>query len=580
MMYILGINSAYHEPSACLLKDGKVIAAAEEERFNGIRHGKEANPFNSWLLPFNSMNYCLAKEGITINQIEHIAYSFKPQIRLIKRIPNFPKWVIAGNADKIYKELALFFFNSKIPLFLSNYPPKRQEIRKAFITAGKPNYKFHKIEHHIAHAASSFFCSPFKEAAILSIDGIGEIATTLLAYGSGNEIKKIKEFHYPNSLGFFYEEITQFLGFQRNHDEYKVMGLAAYGKSRYYDALAEIVKLRPGGCYEIKIDFEKTSLFGCKELHKVLGPARLWGAPITQRHKDIAASAQRILEDTVLHVLDWLHEKTKCDNLCLSGGIALNCLMNQKIKEKSKFRNIFIQPAANDAGTAMGAALYVHNSILKNERQYIMEHAYLGPSFNHGEIRKKLDDTKIIYKEQKNMARTCAKLISQGKIVGWFQGAMEWGPRALGNRSIFADPRNPKMKDIINKTKGREEFRPLAPIILEEELGEYFEEKMPSPFMLFTYKVKKEKQKEIPAVVHVDGTARLQTINKKQNELTYRLVKEFENLAGIPVLINTSLNYAGKPIVCNIEQALGCFFNSGLDYLAIGNFLLSKREHK
>ncbi|MFH1587259.1 MAG: carbamoyltransferase C-terminal domain-containing protein [Candidatus Diapherotrites archaeon] len=579
-MYVLGLNSAYHEPSACLLKNGKLVAAAEEERFNGIRHGKEANPFSSWILPFNSINYCLAKEGITINQIDHIAYSFKPGIRLLRRLPLFPRWIVTLNSGKIEKELGLFFFNSRIPVFLRSYSPKRQEIRKRFLTIGEPNYKFHQIEHHLAHAAGAFLCSRFKEAAILSIDGIGETATTLLAHGRENEISKVEEFQYPDSLGFFYEEITQLLGFQRNHDEFKVMGLAAYGKPKYYNEIQGLVQLKPDGKYKVKIDFEKNSLFSCSELHKVLGPARLWGAPITQRHKDIAASAQKILEETVLHLLDHLYGETESENLCLAGGVALNCLMNQKIREKSKFKNIFIQPAANDAGSALGAALYVYNSLLCNKRNYVMEHAYLGPSFNSPQIEKKLDNSKIIYGKERNIAKKCAELISRGNIVGWFQGRMEWGPRALGNRSILADPRNRRMKDVINSIKGREGFRPLAPAVLEERAGEYFVGIGKSPFMLFTCDVRKEKRGEIPAVVHVDGTTRPQTVAKSQNKRFHELINEFDKLTGVPLLINTSLNYAGKPIACGIEQGLECFYNSGLDYLAIGDYLISKEGEK
>lgn len=575
-MYILGINSAFHEPSACLVKDGIVIAAAEEERFTGIKHGKDANPFSSWILPFQAISWCLAKEGITINQIDNIAYSFKPSIRLVKKFPTILKWLANGKIAKIEKEFALFYFNSRIPLFLKQYSPKKQEIRKRFITTNYRKLQFHKVEHHLAHAASAFLCSPFKEAAILSVDGIGEITATLLAYGKGNSIKKIREFGYPDSLGFFYEEITEFLGFQRNHDEYKIMGLSAYGKPKYYNQLRELILLKPDGRYEVKINFEKASLFGCRELKEILGPPRLWSTNITQRHKDIAASAQKILEDAILHILDWLYERTRSRNLCLAGGVALNCLMNQRIKEKSKFRNMFVQPASHDAGTALGAALYVYNCFLENERTYVMDHPYLGPEFTSDEIKSRLEESKVKYKISRNIAKECAKLISDGNIIGWFQGAVEWGPRALGNRSILADPRNCKMKDIINKIKNREDFRPLAPVILEEKLSQYFEEKTPSPFMLFTYHVKSSKKKKIPAVVHFDGTARTQTVNKEQNKLLYVLTEEFEKITGIPILINTSLNYARKPIVCTIEQSLDCFYNSGLDYLAMGNFLISK----
>ncbi len=574
-MYVLGINSVYHEPSACLLKDGILIAAAEEERFTTFRHGKEANPYNSWILPFNAINYCLEKEGISINEIEHIAYSFNPKKRLLKRIPLL---LLKRKFNKIKDELFLFYFNSNIKHFLLNYSPKWHKIRKRFTVSNIG--KIHFIDHHISHAASSFFISPFKKAAILSVDGIGEVTSTFLGCGKDYKIKKLKNINYPHSLGFFYEEITEFLGFQRNHDEYKVMALAAYGKPKYYNQLAKLIKLKENGKYDIKIDFEKNTLFGCRELKDVLGKPRLWESSITQRHKDIAASAQKILEDTVLHVLDWLHQKTKSENLCLSGGVALNCLMNSKIRDKTKFKNIFVQPAANDAGTSIGAAFYVYNSILGNKRDFVLRNVYFGPDCSNEEIEKTLIQNKIPYKQYHNIPKKCADLLSKGKVIAWFQGAMEFGPRALGNRSIIADSRNRLMKAMLNKIKSREEFRPLAPIIKEEKLKEYFTSSMKSPFMLFTFTAKKNVDKVIPSALHIDNSARLQTVNRTDNLKLYNLLDEFEKLTNIPVLINTSFNYKGKPIVCTIEQALDCFYNSGIDYLVIGDFLISKGESK
>lgn len=565
MTIILGINSAFHESSASIIRDGEILTAIEEERLTGIKHAKKASPYASWILPFNAMNWCLKMAGLTLPEIDHIAYSFKPRLLLSE-----------AKKDKCFsKEWCLFHLNKQIPKFLVEEAPINTEILKRFAIL-KPRYKFHFVEHHLAHAASSFFVSPFNEAFILSIDGIGEKTCTLMAIGRDTNIKKIKEIHYPNSLGFFYEEITKFLGFQRNNDEYKVMALAAHGKPKYYEALKKMVVTEPKGEYEIRIDFHCPSIMGIKELCDVLGPPRLWCAPITERHTNIAASAQRVLEDTVLHILDWLYKKTKTENLCLAGGVALNCVMNERIKSDSPFKNIFIQPAAHDAGTALGAALWAYNTILKHPRKFIMEHVYLGPEFNDVKIKRKLDFAKIHYCKSNDIAFDCAKLIANGKIIGWFQGQMEFGPRALGNRSILADPRDPDMKNKINKIKGREEFRPLAPSILEEAVGEYFECSEPSPFMLFARKMKLSKQKEIPAVVHIDGTARLQTVNKKQNPLFYRLIKEFSQITGIPLVVNTSLNYQGKPMVCTIEQAIECFYNIGLDNLALGSYLISK----
>lgn len=578
-MVIIGINSVYYETSASLLSK-KGIFAAEEERFTGIRHGKEASPYGSHLLPFHSINYCLKENDLTLEEIDHIAYSFNPWLKLKRNLLNIIFSLLKDDLNLVQRELAYYYFNKKIPEFLIKEVPRNPSIRSRFILSGKPKWKFHFVEHHLAHAASAFFVSPFEEAAILSIDGIGETTCTLLAFGQDKTIKKLKEIHYPHSLGFFYEEVTKFLGFQRNHDEYKVMGLAAYGKPRYYDALKKLIVLKPEGEYRVNIDFRKSTLFGVKELHDVLGAPRIVGGKITERHADIATSAQKILEDTVLHVLKWLSKKTKTKNLCMAGGVALNCVMNERIRNESDFENVFIQPVANDAGTALGATLWVNHVILNKPREYIIEHVYLGPEFSDAEIEAHLNTNNIPYYKSLNVARDSANLIANGKVIGWFQGRMEFGPRALGSRSILADPRDPLMKDRINRIKGREEFRPVAPAILEEKTANFFESSDPSPFMLFARKVKLSKVNSIPSVVHVDGTARLQTINRKQNHLFYNLIKEFYFITGIPVVINTSLNYKGKPIVCTIEQSIECFYNSGLDYMILGNFILNKEGFK
>ena len=397
-----------------------------------------------------------------------------------------------------------------------------------------------------------------------------------MAIGAGTKIGKVKQLLYPNSLGFFYEEITTFLGFQRNHDEYKVMALAAYGKPRYYDNLKRLLRKTRDGGYEVKIDFRRSFLFGAQELHKELGTPRLWGTPLNERHADIAASAQKLLEETVLHMVSWLRKSGGTENLCLAGGVSLNCVLTERIRQESGFKRVWVQPAANDAGTSLGAALWVWHSILNQPRQYLMSDAYLGPEFGEAEIEEQLLKNRNNYKLVPDIARECAELISQGKTVGWFQGRMEWGPRALGNRSILADPRDPGMRDKLNCIKGREDFRPLAPAIIEEFVGDYFDCDEPSPFMLFARTVKPHQRKRIPAVVHVDGSARVQTVNKQDNPLLHELIVEFNKITGIPLLVNTSLNYKGKPIVCTVEQAIDCFYNSGLDYLALGRFLLSK----
>jgi carbamoyltransferase len=575
-VYVLGINSVYHEAAAAILGDGYPLAAVEEERFTGIRHGKDPSPYGAWLLPFHGIDYCLNVPQLTIDDLEHIAYSFQPTRRLTKNLRRVTNAVLRGNINPLQRELAYWFFNHRVPAFLTQASPRTGSIRRRFLLSGKPRWKFHFIEHHLAHAASAFFPAPFDEAAILSIDGIGETSCTLMAHGAGTGITKIKEVFYPNSLGFFYEEITTFLGFQRNHDEYKVMALAAYGKPRYYENLKKLLIGTRDGEYKVRIDFRRSSIFGAQELRKELGPPRLWGAPLNERHADIAASAQKILEDTVLHMVSWLRKWGRAENLCLAGGVALNCVLTERIRQESGFNQVWVQPAANDAGTALGAALWVWHSVLNGPRQYIMTNPYLGPEFSEAEIEGQLLKSKLAYESVPDIARKCAGLIAEGKTVGWFQGQMEWGPRALGNRSILADPRDPVMRDKLNCIKGREDFRPLAPAILEQFVGDYFECAEPSPFMLFARTVKPHQRERIPAVVHIDGSARLQTVNKKDNRLLHELIFEFKKITGIPLIVNTSLNYKGKPIVCTVEQAIDCFYNSGLDYLALGRFLLSK----
>ncbi len=560
---ILGINSIFHDSSSSLITQDSIYSS-EEERFTGIKHAKKASYYNSWMLPYNAINACLKDTNLKLKDIDYIGYSFDPDSLKIDK-----------KNEKYTKEWFLYSLTKKIPDLIINESPLQKDILKR-LTVINSNWKFYFIEHHLTHAASSFFVSTFENAAILSIDGIGEKTCTLMASGQNNKIKKIKEILYPNSLGYFYEEITKFLGFQRNNDEYKIMALASYGKPKYYNELRKLIVLKPEGEYQVNINFKKPNILGLREFRDIFGNPRLWDAELTERHLDIACSAQKILEDTVLHILNWLYKKTKTKNLCLAGGVALNCVLNERISNDSSFENIFIQPAANDAGTSLGAALWIKHEILNHPREFAMEHAYLGPEFDDSEIKNKLITAKIKFKKSKNICNETARFISEGKIIGWFQGRMEFGPRALGNRSILADPRIPEMKDIVNKIKGRENFRPLAPSILEEFTQEYFENDEPSPFMLFARKVKSDKTDKIPAVVHVDGTARLQTVNKKQNPLFYQLIQEFYKISGIPIVLNTSFNYKGKPIVCNIEQAIDCFFNSGLDILILGNYIIFK----
>jgi carbamoyltransferase len=399
-----------------------------------------------------------------------------------------------------------------------------------------------------------------------------------LGWGRRNRIGVLREFNYPHSLGFFYEEIARFLGFRRNHDEHKVDALAGYGKPKLYDRLRNLIRLSKDGGYDVRMDFRRSGTLAARDLVDLLGPPRLWGAEITERHADIAASAQKVLEDTVLHVLRALSHQVPIDSLCLAGGVVLNCQLNERIRSEAGFKNIYIQPAANDAGTALGAALWVHHQILNRPRIPPMKHVYLGPEYSEKEIETALCSRKLGFARSSDIAYDCARLIAGGKIIGWFQGRMEWGPRALGNRSILADPRDLQMKDRINKIKGRENFRPVAPAVLAEVAGQYFECCAPSPYMLFARKARSEVRDRIPSALHVDGTARVQTVDPETNPLFHRLINHFQKLTGVPMILNTSLNYAGKPIVCTIDQALDCYFNSGLDYIALGPFLVAKTE--
>ena len=576
-MYTLGINAAYHELAAALLDGQGGISAVEEERFSGIKHGRNSWNHAGWSLPACALEECLRLFALMLPQVEHIAYSFVPALRMRHVVRSLKDVVRARSILPLQRELELIYLNHRARSTLAEQVPGSGRLGTMLLQSGKPQWRFHYVEHHLAHAASGFLPSPYDTAAVLCIDGIGETTCTLLGFGEGTGIRKSREVRYPHSLGMFYEEVTKYLGFQRNNDEYKVMALAGYGSPRYKDDLSRLVQTLPDGRYRVNVDFQRTGLMGVRELSHLLGPPRLRGGRITERHADIAASAQAVLEDTVLHMAEWLHKKTGSENLCMAGGVALNCVMNERLRAEGPFKRVFVQPAAHDAGTALGAALWVYHCKLGHPREYVMEDAYLGPAFSDVEIERGLIERKIPFRRCDSIAETVAELLAQGKVVGWFQGRMEFGPRALGNRSMLADPRDPGMRAKVNAIKGRENFRPLAPSVLEEEAHEFFECAEPSPFMLFARKVRPEKRAIIPAAVHVDGTARVQTVSRQHNPLFYDLIRCFGRLTGVPAVLNTSLNYADKPIVCTVEQALDCFINSGIDCLAMGPFLIDKR---
>lgn len=571
-MYTLGINAVFHDSAACILKDGELLAAAEEERFTHIKHGKRPIPFSTYELPYHAINYCLEAAGIHLNNVDHFAYSFDPylllgehandgEIRLPlqpSKAPKSKEWLSPW--DPLFLS---YIVNARLQL-TGGYP---HHLEKRFKGAHIDQSKWHFVEHHIAHAASAYFPSPFDRAAVITVDGRGEIATTTYNVGSGNNLTRIGQVNMPSSLGLLYEDVTSYLGFLRSSDEYKVMALASYGKPKFVRDFREMIQLKPNGQYTVSNE----------KLAERFGLARLRHEPFTAHHFNIAHSLQLVLEETSIELCNWLYNETKEESLCMAGGVALNCVMNARIKEKCSFKHVWVQPAAGDSGTALGAALWIDVQNRKNPpKTFKMSHTYWGPEYSDDEIEQFLKWTKAKYQKLKNLAEETAELLAEDKIIGWFQGRMEFGPRSLGSRSILASPIHAEMQSKLNEVKDREDFRPVAPVVLEEDAADWFEEANYSPFMLFVYNVKPEKADKIPAVRHVDGTARIQTINENQHPLYYNLLKAFKKKTGVPVLVNTSFNTLGKPIVCTPRDAVECFYSSPFDALVIGSFLLEK----
>lgn len=572
-MYTLGINAAFHDSSACIVQDGQLLAAAEEERFTHIKHGKRPVPFSTYELPFHAIDYCLGVAGIHLSQVDQIGYSFNPHLLLKQR--SLDEEITLPLQPGLYTK-SREWYSVWDPLFLSlivNAPRQLADgyphhLQKRFAGAEVPPEKWHFVDHHLAHASSAFLPSPFQEAAILTVDGRGEHATTSYYVGEQNKLNLLSEVRMPYSLGLLYESITSHLGFLHSSDEYKVMALASYGKPTYINEFRSIIHLGKNGSYTID-DYNPEQL---------LGPARKRHEPFLQKHFDIAHSLQKVLEETVLELVNWFHKTTQQTNLCMAGGVALNCVLNAVIRDKGPFKNIWVQPAAGDAGTSLGAALWL-DAAKKNgpdNRLFYMDHAYWGPEYSDEEVEKFLQWTKVPYKKLNNVAREAAEILAQDKVIGWYQGRMEFGPRALGSRSILASPINASMQARLNEIKDREDFRPVAPVVLQEDAAEWFDNASYSPFMLFVYNVKAGKADKIPAVRHVDGTARIQTVNRRQHPLYYDLLTEFKKLTGVPVLVNTSFNTRGEPIVCTPRDAIECFWTSPFDALVINSFLLEK----
>ena len=574
-MYILGINAYHGGASACLIADGQLIAAAEEERFTRIKY---------WAgFPTQAIAFVLAEAGIQPQDLDHIGIARNPSANLMKKVLytlrrrpslNLIKDRLA-NAGKVGDLKGVF--SAKLALDPTSLKAQ-----------------FHNVEHHRAHMASAFFVSPFDEAAILSVDGMGDFVSTMWGAGQGNTLTVSDAVNFPHSLGYLYTAVSQWLGFPKYGDEGKVMGLAPYGAPRYMDQFRRMVRIQRDGAFELDLDYfelsGKGSLMTWEEdepfvptmfsarMVELLGEPRAPRGEITPQHQDVAASLQAMLEEAEFALVNKLQRESGQKALVMAGGVALNSAFNGKVLPNSAFEEIYIQPAAGDAGTSLGVCYYIYHQVLGQPRVFVQENAYTGPRYSNDAVADALRRCDLAYRELDEQALTAeaAHLVAEGNVLGWFQGRMEWGPRALGNRSIIADPRRADMKDILNaRIKHREPFRPFAPSILEEATGDYFDQSYPDPFMIKVYNVLPEKQAEIPAVTHVDGTGRLQTVSREVNPRYWQLIKAFEAETGTPVVLNTSFN-ENEPIVCTPDQAIDCFQRTRMDALAIGNYLIQK----
>jgi len=626
-MYILGINAYHGDAAAALIKDGRIVAAVEEERFNRVKHCAG--------FPAESVGYCLRAAGIGIEDVAHVGVSRDPSAHLhkkilfaasraAKQIGGRSSWQVAvatieggngqetkdGNNGNNGRGPGIF---RQVKDRLNN-AAKVRDLKDDLVHAlgaskGSLRAQFHNIEHHRAHLASSFYVSPFERAALLSIDGFGDFVSTMWAVGEGNSIKVLGQVEYPHSTGIVYTATTQFLGFPHYGDEGKVMGLAPYGRPRYLDEFRDIIRTEECGQFRLNLDYfrhhaegvdmtwnEGSPVIGqiySEAFARLFGPARKRGADLTDRERDIAASLQLRLEEVGFHVLNHLHSETGLTDLGLSGGVAYNSVMNGKILLNTPFRRVYVQPAAGDSGTALGVCYEIHNRVRQtaglrggdgreesqsNSTRYVMLGAYTGPEFTADEIRAELESSELAFEtlSDDEVTKRAAQDIADGLVVGWFQGRMEFGPRALGNRSIVVDPRRAEMKDILNdRIKKREPFRPFAPSILEERTADYFEQSHPAPTMLMVYQVKTERRAEIPAVTHVDGSGRLQTVSREVNARYYQLISDFNELTGVPVVLNTSFN-ENEPIVCTPRHAIDCFMKTRMDVLYLGNCVVRR----
>ena len=565
-MITLGISCYYHDAGAALVRDGELIAAAEEERFNRKKHYTD--------FPTQAVQYCLREAGVRIDEVDQIGFYEKPFVkfnRILETIlaqwpMTYTPWVKA------------------MPIWMSEKLNVARAIRKELQTDKTIYY----CPHHMSHAASAFLVSPFDEAAIITADGVGEWTTTAWGVGRGGEIEIRKEIRFPHSVGLLFSAITAYLGFRVNDAEWKVMGLAPYGKPTLVDKFRRVVNIRDDGSFRLNMKYfaftRSTSRTISRRWERLFGePQRRPESELTDFHRDVAHSGQKIVEEIMVKMARHVHSETGLKNVCLAGGVALNCVANWRILRESGFENIFIQPAAGDSGGALGTAFYLQNTVMKQPRRFVMKHACWGPSFTDHEIESSLRDQGAVFdvaEDEDALLDEAARLIADGKVVAWFQGRLEFGPRALGSRSLLADPRNPKMKDVINvKVKFRESFRPFAPAVMKEHAHEYFDMPagMDAPFMLLVPSVREEKRAVIPAVTHADGTGRVQTVTEADNGSYYRLIRRFGELTGVPVLINTSFNVRGEPIVCTPADAYDTFCKTGIDALVIGRCVVTHK---
>ena len=579
-MNILGLNAFHGDSSAALVQEGVLVAAAEEERFRRVKH---------WAgFPSQSITYCLREAGLSLEDIDHIAINQDNRANLVRRIG----FLVTSTPN--------------VGLVIDRFRNRRKRGKIVdLLVEAFPEQRFrgslHNIEHHLCHLSSTFYVSPFENAIVVSVDGFGDFSSAAWGVGQDKEIRIEGRVYFPHSLGIFYQALTQYLGFPHYGDEYKVMGLAPYGRPAFMDAMRRIVRLRPNGTYELDLAYfrhhkehvsyqwtdgspEFADLFA-PALEELLGPRRAPDEPLDDRHRDIARSVQSMYEEAFFNLIGRLHERYGLEDLALAGGCAMNSVANGKVRRMTPFRRVYVQSAAGDAGGAIGAAFALWHK-LGGARSFVMDHAYWGPQFNHADIAKLIAAQRAEIQtagcaveeiaDEAELCRRTAAAIAEGKVVGWFQGRMEWGPRALGNRSIVCDPRRADMKAILNaKIKRRESFRPFAPSVLEEAVSDWFEEDDAVPFMMQVFQIREGKRSLIPAVTHVDGSGRLQTASHRTNPRYYRLIDAFRDLTAVPMVLNTSFN-ENEPVVCQPQEALDCFLRTQMDVLVLGDTMISR----